>query len=241
MEKWVVWNIFSGLYGADIDKSTICQCIGLKDKNGKLIWENDILVGYLDDNYPQNATYEMVLWNKSGFCTKEQGSNDILEFCEFDQKYFEVCGNIFDNPELFESEDNMTESEAIKELQENIDLPFGSNVSKEAAKMAIQALEKQEKIKENMTESKAKTILETEIVHHPECSVFSEALSIAIQTLEKQIPYKPREYEDKYYSCKCGNVLLYKWKKYPRELTDKKMGLPYCLNCGQKLDWSDEE
>lgn len=42
----------------------------------------------------------------------------------------------------------MTESEAIKELQENIDLPFGSNVSKEAAKMAIQALERQEKIKE---------------------------------------------------------------------------------------------
>lgn len=92
----------------------------------------------------------------------------------------------------------MTESEAIKELQENIDLPFGSNVSKEAAKIAMQAL-------------------------------------------EKQIPYKPREYEDKYYSCKCGNVLLYKWKKYPRELTDKKMGLPYCLNCGQKIDWSDEE
>ena len=42
----------------------------------------------------------------------------------------------------------MTESEAIKELQENIDLPFGSNVSKEAAKIAMQALEKQEKIKD---------------------------------------------------------------------------------------------
>ena len=132
----------------EIDTSTICQCTGLKDKNGKLIWENDILVGHLDDNYPQNATYEMVLWNKSGFCTKEQGSNDISELGEFDQKNFEVCGNIIDNPELFESEDNMTESEVIKELQENIDLPFGSNVSKEAAKMAIQALERQEKIKE---------------------------------------------------------------------------------------------
>lgn len=127
----------------EIYTPTLCQCTGLEDKNGNLIWENDILVGYLDDNYPQNATYEMVLWNKSGFCTKEQGSNDILEFCEFDQKYFEVCGNIFDNPELFESEDNMTESEAIKELQENIDLPFGSNISKEAAKIAMQALEKQ--------------------------------------------------------------------------------------------------
>ncbi|MGN1150520.1 MAG: YopX family protein [Lachnospiraceae bacterium] len=26
-----------------IDESTICQCTGLKDKNGKLIWENDIV------------------------------------------------------------------------------------------------------------------------------------------------------------------------------------------------------
>ena len=66
-------------------------------------------------------------------------------------------------------------------------------------------------------------------------------VNAAIQALEKQIPYKPREYEDKYYSCKCGNVLLHKWKKYPRELMDKKMGLPYCLNCGQKIDWSNEE
>ena len=45
----------------------------------------------------------------------------------------------------------MTASEAIKELQENIDLPFGSNVSKEAAKIAMQALAKQEKIKEVFT------------------------------------------------------------------------------------------
>lgn len=27
----------------DVDPSTICQCTGLKDKSGKLIWENDIV------------------------------------------------------------------------------------------------------------------------------------------------------------------------------------------------------
>lgn len=42
----------------------------------------------------------------------------------------------------------MTESEAIKELQENIDLPFWVTVSDEASRMSIKALEKQEKIKE---------------------------------------------------------------------------------------------
>ena len=26
----------------EVDISTICQCTGLKDKNDKLIWENDI-------------------------------------------------------------------------------------------------------------------------------------------------------------------------------------------------------
>lgn len=130
----------------EIDPSTICQCTGLKDKNGKLIWENDILVGHLDDNYPQGATYEMVFWNKSGFCTKEQGSNDILEFCEFDQKYFEVCGNTIDNQELFESEDNMTESEAKAILERDLNCMKQNKAlpdSIEATEMAIQTLEKQ--------------------------------------------------------------------------------------------------
>lgn len=35
----------------------------------------------------------------------------------------------------------MTENEAIKEFQQNIDMPFGSNISREASELAIQALE----------------------------------------------------------------------------------------------------
>lgn len=85
-----------------VDPSTICQCTGLKDKNGKLIWENDIMVAHLDDRFPEDATYTRVVWNNNGFCTKEQGSEDISPLDKFDQEYFEVCGNLFDNPELLE-------------------------------------------------------------------------------------------------------------------------------------------
>lgn len=76
----------------------------------------------------------------------------------------------------------------------------------------------------------------SELKEHNE---YVAALKTAIEALEKQIPYKPKEYEDKFYSCKCGNILLMKWKKYPTELTPKSEGLPFCLGCGQAIDWSE--
>ncbi len=85
-----------------IDESTICQCTGLKDKNGKLIWENDFMIGYLDDIYQEDATYVRVMWRNNGFRTHQNGYDDFEILDEFDQNNFEVCGNIFDNPELME-------------------------------------------------------------------------------------------------------------------------------------------
>ena len=101
--KYILWGMTNNVPDmTEVEPSTICQCTGLKDKNGKLIWENDIMVGYLDDMYPENATYAQVIWDKNGFYTKEQYSDDISLMDEFDEKHFEVCGNIFDNPELLE-------------------------------------------------------------------------------------------------------------------------------------------
>ena len=102
--------IHSGLYDVaerfEVDSSTICRCTGMEDKNGKLIWENDILSGRLDEDYPEDETRKHILWHENGWHTKELGSIDYEPLDDFDSENFEVIGNIFDKPELLESEEN---------------------------------------------------------------------------------------------------------------------------------------
>ena len=86
-----------------IDPETICQYTGLTDKNGKKIWENDILEGHLDDKFPEDVTREKVIWHESGWKTEEPGCVDKEYLDEFDTENFEVVGNVFDNPELLEA------------------------------------------------------------------------------------------------------------------------------------------
>ena len=85
-----------------VNPSTICQCTGLKDKNGKLIFENDILSGHIDVEFPEDETRKRVVWHENGWCTNEPGCDDHEELDDFDSENFEVIGNIFDNPELLE-------------------------------------------------------------------------------------------------------------------------------------------
>lgn len=88
----------------EVDPETLCQFTGLCDKNGKKIWENDILMAHLDESYPEDATYETVEWGVAGFVTREANSTDRQYLNEFDTKHFEVVGNIFDNKELLQEE-----------------------------------------------------------------------------------------------------------------------------------------
>lgn len=121
-EKWHIGNIVKepdGLYIRDIkknvmayidDESTICQCTGLKDKNCKLIWENDIVKDLFSDACAQikYSSYQScfdstktehvgfyVDW--SGKCTKRY-RKDLGYWINMVNA--EVIGNIFDDPEL---------------------------------------------------------------------------------------------------------------------------------------------
>ena len=128
--EWHIGNIIKepdGLYIRDIkenvtayidDESTICQCTGLRDKNGNLIWENDILDGF---TYPYMSDgihnyYVEVCWCTNvpsfGIYTQKYpeskvagisaGMTELME--DWNPNDWEVIGNIFDNKELLESE-----------------------------------------------------------------------------------------------------------------------------------------
>lgn len=101
-ETMTDWGLPNRFLQFEIVPDTLCQYTGLTDKHDNKIWENDILCGRLDEEYPENITYKKVVWDMNGFYTKEECSTDLDPLDEFDAEYFEVCGNIFDNAELLE-------------------------------------------------------------------------------------------------------------------------------------------
>lgn len=117
--KWLEWNAIAGIpHNVTILTNTICQCTGLKDKNGKLIWENDI-ISYQRDNddcpFPNKDTKKRLgkVFYKDFRTTFAIGmgkngskslNDDLWKYVQNGNRV-EVIGNIFDNKELLESEE----------------------------------------------------------------------------------------------------------------------------------------
>ena len=81
----------------DVDKDTICQCTGLKDKNGELVWENNIL--NLDEGINAGC-----FWDEVNLEWGLRAPTRTILLCNYSLAELAVIGNIFDNAELLESE-----------------------------------------------------------------------------------------------------------------------------------------
>jgi len=100
------------------------------------------------------------------------------------------------------------------------------------------------KVRNNMTESEKLIRNEAEAIkclksNKPTSGyvMLQESVDMAIQVLEKQVPRKVKNSGERipfeWYCPTCGELLC--------DDGYKDTDIKYCDNCGQKLDWSDEE
>lgn len=106
-KKYILWGMTNDIPNMiEVDSTTICQCTGLKDKNGKLIWENDI--ASYSDLITGDKKIICIEWNKmqASFVRKYRSPMGLqyIYIDEYIASRMEIIGNIFDNPELLESE-----------------------------------------------------------------------------------------------------------------------------------------
>ena len=100
--------VFESDVAFEVDPTTVGQYTGLTDKNGKKIFEGDIIKIVPDYGYSDDYSISKVYSYNGIFCVDYHGDDFDSTALGFLEDYlpdggFEVIGNIYDNPELLEN------------------------------------------------------------------------------------------------------------------------------------------
>ena len=89
----------------DIIPETVGQCSEVPDKNGKLMYEGDIIDALFDFGMPIKSV--CVFRDGSfGLLARQHGAEHFHPFTSLCNITYKIVGNKFDNPELLEAESN---------------------------------------------------------------------------------------------------------------------------------------
>lgn len=106
-------GIRDGYMSLDFDEVEFMENTGLKDKNGKYIYVGDI-VSFKDSHFDGYNFTNFAVMRKNiklylenflcvQSCIKEEMAEMYLEVHDFEEGYFEVIGNIYENKNLLEN------------------------------------------------------------------------------------------------------------------------------------------
>ena len=99
-------NIQHGARSFVVIPETVGQYTGLTDIHGVKIFEGDIIEAHLDELFPDLAITLIVVWSDYGWFGRDmEGNVDSLER-KWVSDFFEIIGNIHDNPDLLEVNDD---------------------------------------------------------------------------------------------------------------------------------------
>lgn len=104
-------SIMSDSFGSLLENENyiVEQCTGLKDENGKLIYEGDIVRVFYDhfdgDNFIEKEVVGPVVWKYGNWVVNGWFLNYAPEYDEnhLESDAVEVIGSIHENPELLEA------------------------------------------------------------------------------------------------------------------------------------------